>query len=97
MSMDSQSPPAPAPAPRSLDDALALMRDLRARCEWDRAQTHQSLRPYLIEEAHEVDDAIAAQDYLGVDRTYYRPTDRGFEKELAERLERIRARLHGGE
>ncbi len=62
MSMDSQSPPAPAPAPRSLDDALALMRDLRARCEWDRAQTHQSLRPYLIEEAHEVDDAIAAQD-----------------------------------
>src|SRR5690349_24193231 len=42
----------------TLDDALALMRDLRARCEWDRAQTHQSLRPYLIEEAHEVDDAI---------------------------------------
>src|SRR4051812_26503290 len=41
-----------------LDDALALMRDLRARCEWDRAQTHESLRPYLIEEAAEVDDAI---------------------------------------
>jgi len=38
------------------------MRDLRARCEWDRVQTHQSLRPYLIEEAHEVDDAIAAQE-----------------------------------
>jgi MazG family protein len=51
--------PAPAPAPRSLDDALALMRDLRARCDWDRVQTHASLRPYLIEEAHEVDDAIA--------------------------------------
>lgn len=43
-----------------LDDALALMRDLRARCEWDRAQTHESLRPYLIEEAYEVDDAIRA-------------------------------------
>ena len=56
----SQSPD--APAPRSLDDALALMRDLRARCEWDRVQTHQSLRPYLIEEAHEVDDAIAGGD-----------------------------------
>ena len=54
-----QSSPAPAPAPRSLDDALALMRDLRARCDWDRVQTHASLRPYLIEEAHEVDDAIA--------------------------------------
>ena len=52
----------PAPAPRSLDDALALMRDLRARCDWDRVQTHASLRPYLIEEAHEVDDAIAEGD-----------------------------------
>jgi MazG family protein len=47
---------------KSLDDALALMRDLRARCEWDAAQTHQSLRPYLVEEAAEVDDAIATSD-----------------------------------
>ena len=46
----------------SLDDALALMRDLRTRCEWDAAQTHESLRPYLLEEAHEVDDAIRAGD-----------------------------------
>ncbi len=45
-------------AKASLDDTLALMRDLRARCDWDAAQTHQSLRPYLIEEAHEVDDAL---------------------------------------
>jgi MazG family protein len=44
----------------SLEDTLSLMRDLRARCEWDAAQTHESLRPYLIEEAHEVDDAIRA-------------------------------------
>ena len=41
-----------------LEDTLALMRDLRTRCDWDAAQTHQSLRPYLIEEAHEVDDAL---------------------------------------
>jgi len=41
-----------------LNDALELMRDLRRRCEWDAAQTHESLRPYLIEEAYEVDDAI---------------------------------------
>jgi nucleoside triphosphate diphosphatase len=47
------------PPPRSVDEALELMRDLRARCDCDRAQTHQSLRPYLIEEAHEVDDALA--------------------------------------
>lgn len=44
----------------SLEDALALMRDLRTRCEWDAAQTHESLRPYLIEEAYEVDDALRA-------------------------------------
>lgn len=42
----------------SLEDTLLLMRDLRRRCEWDAAQTHESLRPYLIEEAYEVDDAI---------------------------------------
>src|ERR671918_628601 len=42
----------------SLEDTLALMRDLRARCEWDAAQTHDSLRPYLVEEAAELDEAI---------------------------------------
>jgi nucleoside triphosphate diphosphatase len=47
---------------RSLDDTLALMRDLRKRCEWDAAQTHESLRPYLIEEAHELDDAIRLEN-----------------------------------
>jgi nucleoside triphosphate diphosphatase len=46
----------------SLEDMLALMRDLRARCDWDAAQTHESLRPYLIEEAYEVDDAIRSGD-----------------------------------
>jgi MazG family protein len=47
----------------TLDDTLALMRDLRARCDWDAAQTHESLRPYLIEEAYEVDDAIRVGDH----------------------------------
>lgn len=41
-----------------LQETLALMKDLRQRCEWDAAQTHESLRPYLVEEAYEVDDAI---------------------------------------
>jgi putative ATPase len=45
--------------------------------------------------AHDAPDAVAAQDYLGVDREYYRPVDRGFEKELAERLEVIREKLRG--
>ncbi|HEY9448390.1 MAG TPA: MazG nucleotide pyrophosphohydrolase domain-containing protein, partial [Gemmatimonadaceae bacterium] len=46
----------------TLADALKMMRDLRRRCDWDRAQTHESLRPYLIEEAHELDDAIRSGD-----------------------------------
>jgi MazG family protein len=45
-----------------LDDTLELMRDLRKRCDWDAAQTHESLRPYLIEEAHELDEAIQLGD-----------------------------------
>lgn len=49
-------------AKATLEDTVALMRDLRARCEWDAVQTHESLRPYLIEEAHELDDAIRAGD-----------------------------------
>jgi len=43
--------------------------------------------------AHDAPDGVAAQDYLGVDREYYRPVDRGFERELAQRLEGIRERL----
>src|ERR671928_559364 len=46
----------------TLNDTLELMRDLRERCDWDRAQTHDSLRPYLIEETHELDDAIRGGD-----------------------------------
>jgi putative ATPase len=46
--------------------------------------------------AHDSPEAVAAQDYLGVDREYYRPTDRGFENELAQRLEKIRLKLREG-
>ncbi len=49
------------------------------------------------EYAHNAAGGIAAQDYLGVEREYYRPVDRGFEKELIDRLEAIRARLRGGQ
>jgi putative ATPase len=43
--------------------------------------------------AHDHDGGIAAQDYLGVEREFYRPVDRGFEAELGRRLQEIRARL----
>jgi putative ATPase len=48
------------------------------------------------EYAHDAPDGIAAQDYLGVDRTYYEPTDRGLERDLAARLAEIRRRLREG-
>jgi len=47
------------------------------------------------EYAHDAPDAIAAQDYLGVEKRYYEPTDRGEERDLAERLAAIRRRLKG--
>ncbi|MBA3260042.1 MAG: nucleoside triphosphate pyrophosphohydrolase, partial [Gemmatimonadales bacterium] len=42
----------------ALGRAVAMVRDLRARCPWDRAQTRESLRPYLVEEALELDHAL---------------------------------------
>jgi putative ATPase len=43
--------------------------------------------------AHDESDGVASQDYLGVDREYYQPVDRGFESELAVRLKTIRSKL----
>jgi putative ATPase len=46
--------------------------------------------------AHDAADGVAAQDYLGIEKEYYHPTDRGFEQELSARLEFIRAKLREG-
>ena len=43
--------------------------------------------------AHNEEGGVASQDYLGVERLYYQPVERGFEAELLKRLEIIRARL----
>jgi len=42
----------------ALGRAVAVVRDLRERCAWDRAQTRETLRPYLVEEALELDHAL---------------------------------------
>lgn len=44
-----------------MQDLLTTLRRLRAPdgCPWDREQTHESLRPYLLEEAAEAVDAVA--------------------------------------
>lgn len=39
-----------------------LVRTLRARCPWDREQTHETLTRHLIEETYEVLDAIESGD-----------------------------------
>jgi len=39
-----------------------IMKELRAKCPWDKKQTHASLRPYLIEEAYETLEAIDRED-----------------------------------
>lgn len=49
---------------RFFEDLVGIMEILRSPdgCPWDREQTHESLKPYLIEEAYEVLDAIDRQD-----------------------------------
>ncbi|TYC84393.1 MULTISPECIES: nucleoside triphosphate pyrophosphohydrolase [Acetobacterium] len=44
---------------------VELMKALRAKegCSWDRSQTHESLRSYLLEESYEVLEAIDNQDW----------------------------------
>lgn len=48
----------------SMRRLLETMRRLRAPdgCPWDQEQTHESLRPHLLEEAAEAVDAIASGD-----------------------------------
>lgn len=53
---------------RSLAGARAVMERLYGPdgCPWDREQTHESLRKYLLEECYEVVDAIDRGDLLGL-------------------------------
>lgn len=48
----------------NFDRLITIMAHLRSPsgCPWDKEQTHQSLKPYLIEETYEVLDAIDQND-----------------------------------
>ncbi|HEU4588914.1 MAG TPA: nucleoside triphosphate pyrophosphohydrolase [Gemmatimonadales bacterium] len=46
----------------ALGRAIAMVRDLRVRCPWDRVQTRETLRPYLVEEVLELDHALSEED-----------------------------------
>ncbi|MFH0887530.1 MAG: nucleoside triphosphate pyrophosphohydrolase [bacterium] len=45
---------------KNFNDLLKVISQLRSRkgCPWDRAQTHSSLKPYLLEETYETLDTI---------------------------------------
>ena len=49
---------------KDFDDLLAIMERLRADdgCPWDKEQTHETLKQYLLEETYEVLDAIEKDD-----------------------------------
>src|SRR5258708_23423097 len=58
-------------------ELVSVIRDLRppgTGCPWDLEQDHRTLRPYLVEEAYEVLDAIDRND------------DRGLREELGDLL-----------
>ena len=50
--------------PGRFDELVQLMAKLRAPdgCPWDRKQTHESLKPYLLEETYEVLETIDKED-----------------------------------
>ena len=54
--------PAHLEALAELIAVVARLRDPEGGCPWDLAQTHASLVPYVLEEAHEVADAIRSGD-----------------------------------
>ncbi|PAB57636.1 bifunctional methyltransferase/pyrophosphohydrolase YabN [Anaeromicrobium sediminis] len=52
--------------PRNISDLVDIMKLLRSEdgCPWDREQSHESLKPYVIEEAYEVVEAIEEKDSM---------------------------------
>ncbi|WP_317618967.1 MazG family protein [Cellulomonas palmilytica] len=57
-----------AGATSALDELVAVMDRLRSPggCPWDAEQTHASLAPYALEEAHELVEAIEHDDRAGL-------------------------------
>ena len=41
---------------------MVILRDPERGCEWDRAQTHETIVPHTIEEAYEVAEAVERGD-----------------------------------
>lgn len=55
-----------ADALEAWNDFVAIVRQLRRDCPWDREQTHDSVKHLLIEEAYETVEAIDDKDWTGL-------------------------------
>jgi MazG family protein len=65
MPADSTPHPSPSTAQSSFPKLVELMARLRAPngCPWDREQTYDTIKPFLLEETYEVVDAIGRRDW----------------------------------
>ena len=59
-------PDTPETELRRLLRIMAALRDPATGCPWDKTQTFATIAPYTIEEAYEVADAIARQDFAAL-------------------------------
>lgn len=48
---------------KDFEELVKIVARIRKECPWDKEQTFESLKPYLIEEVHEVIEAIDEKDY----------------------------------
>lgn len=55
-------------AVEAYEDFVAIVRQLRRDCPWDREQTHESVKHLLIEEAYETLEAIEKEDWQELSR-----------------------------
>jgi len=51
---------------QKFEDFVKIVRKLRKECPWDREQTLESLRPFLLEEVNEAISAIEKKDYANL-------------------------------
>lgn len=66
MTEPERKPAADAATGSRLLDLVRVMDTLRLNCPWDARQTHESLRPFLLEETYEAVDALTADDQQAV-------------------------------
>src|SRR5258707_12900159 len=61
-------PTIPTTTGERFERLVAIMAKLRAPggCPWDREQSYDTIKPYLLEETYEVMDAIDARDWDGL-------------------------------